>query len=40
MAAKVLGYLSVNGAYIQLFAGLSPEVTLEKSGSWGEPIRS
>lgn len=28
-------YPSVYGAYTELFAGLAPEVTLEKSGSWG-----
>lgn len=26
----------VRGAYTELFAGLSPDVTLEKSGEWGE----
>lgn len=35
IAAKLVGYPPVNGAYTQLFAGLSPEVTIEKSGSWG-----
>lgn len=28
---------SINGAYTELFAGLSPEVTLEKSGEWIGP---
>lgn len=27
---------TVHGAYTELFAALSPEVTLEKSGEWGE----
>jgi NAD(P)-dependent dehydrogenase (short-subunit alcohol dehydrogenase family) len=26
----------VNGAWTELFAGLSPKITLEKTGSWGE----
>lgn len=30
-------YPSVYGAYTELFAGLAPEVTLEKSGSWVVP---
>lgn len=29
-------YDPVNGAYTELFAGLSPEVTLEKSGEWSK----
>lgn len=28
-------YPVINGACTQLYAGLSPEITLEKSGSWG-----
>ena len=32
-------YPNVYGAYAELFAGLSPQVTLEKSGQWGEFIR-
>ncbi|KAI1270528.1 hypothetical protein F5Y18DRAFT_15165 [Xylariaceae sp. FL1019] len=28
---------SINGAYTELFAGLSPEVTMEKTGSWVVP---
>lgn len=27
---------SIYGAYTELFAGLSPKVTIEKSGSWGK----
>ncbi|PVH94042.1 putative estradiol 17 beta-dehydrogenase [Periconia macrospinosa] len=38
LAAKVLGYPPVKGACTQLFAGLSPEVTLEKSGRWVVPF--
>ena len=34
--AKLIGYPPINGAYTQLFAGLSPEATIEKSGSWGK----
>lgn len=37
---KTLGlvqYPTIFGAYTQLFAGLSPKVTIEKSGEWGEP---
>ena len=33
---KVALYPSVYGAYTELFAGLSPEVTVEKSGDWGK----
>jgi retinol dehydrogenase 12 len=33
---KVITYPVVNGAYTELFAGLSPEVTIEKSGDWGK----
>jgi retinol dehydrogenase-12 len=32
----LLGSPPVMGAYTELFAGLSPEITLDKSGSWGE----
>lgn len=27
---------TIYGAYTELFAGLSPEVTIEKTGSWSE----
>ena len=33
---KLVCYPPVMGAYTELWAGLSKEVTLEKSGSWGE----
>lgn len=38
IAAKMLGYPTVMGACTELFAGFSPEVTIEKSGTsdWGE----
>jgi retinol dehydrogenase-12 len=36
IAARVLGYPTVSGACTELFAAFSPEVTLEKSGSWGK----
>ncbi|KAI1098851.1 putative short-chain dehydrogenase [Jackrogersella minutella] len=35
---KVITYPSVNGAYTLLYAGLSPEITLEKTGSWVVPF--
>ncbi|ORY02748.1 putative estradiol 17 beta-dehydrogenase [Clohesyomyces aquaticus] len=38
IAAKVLGYPPPMGACTELFAGLSPEVTMEKSGSWVIPF--
>ncbi|KAI8631156.1 hypothetical protein F5Y19DRAFT_473555 [Xylariaceae sp. FL1651] len=31
-------YAPINGAYTELFAGLSPEVTMEKSGGWVVPF--
>jgi hypothetical protein len=36
IAARVLGYPTVMGACTELFAAFSPEVTIEKSGDWGE----
>lgn len=33
---SLLDYPCVNGAYTELFAGLSPVVTVEKNGEWGE----
>ncbi|KAI1414498.1 putative short-chain dehydrogenase [Hypoxylon sp. FL1857] len=35
---KVITYPSINGAYTLLYAGLSPEITLEKTGSWVIPF--
>jgi NAD(P)-dependent dehydrogenase (short-subunit alcohol dehydrogenase family) len=34
--ARMLGYPPVNGAYTELFAGLSPDITLDTTGNWGE----
>lgn len=31
-------YPSVFGAYTEIFAGLSPEVTLERSGEWSKSL--
>ncbi|TRX91241.1 hypothetical protein FHL15_007846 [Xylaria flabelliformis] len=31
-------YPQINGAYTELFAGLSPEVTMEKTGAWIVPF--
>ena len=36
IAARLLGYPPVKGAYTELFAGLSPEVTMERSGEFGK----
>lgn len=33
---RVMLYPSVYGAYTELFAGLSPDVTMEKSGDWSK----
>lgn len=32
---KILLFPPINGAYSELFCGLSPDVTMEKSGSYG-----
>lgn len=37
MVFSKLLYTPIHGAYTELFAGLSPEVTLEKSGAWIQP---
>ncbi|KAL6835567.1 short chain dehydrogenase reductase [Trichoderma sp. SZMC 28015] len=34
---NMMVYPPINGAYTELFAGLAPEVTLEKSGAWIQP---
>lgn len=34
--ARLVGYPTAMGACTELFAGLSPEVRMEKSGAWGE----
>ena len=36
IAAKLLGYPTYMGACTEIFAGLSPQITIEKSGSWSE----
>ncbi|KAH8821782.1 hypothetical protein F5884DRAFT_102404 [Xylogone sp. PMI_703] len=33
-----INYPAINGAYTELFAGLSPNVTIEKSGAWIIPF--
>ncbi|KAK7752862.1 short-chain alcohol dehydrogenase [Diatrype stigma] len=38
LAAKVVGYPPWKGACTQLFAGLSPEATLDTTGSWVVPF--
>ncbi|KAI5859446.1 putative short-chain dehydrogenase [Durotheca rogersii] len=35
---KLITYPSVNGAYTLLYAGLSPDITIEKTGSWVVPF--
>ncbi|MBE3049903.1 hypothetical protein IMZ48_46880 [Candidatus Bathyarchaeota archaeon] len=35
---RVVLYPSVYGAYTELYAGLSPDVTMEKSGSWSKSL--
>ncbi|KAI0023055.1 putative short-chain dehydrogenase [Xylariomycetidae sp. FL0641] len=37
-AGIVLAYPVINGAYTELYAGLSPDITLEKTGSWVVPF--
>lgn len=32
----IINYKPVFGAYTELFAGLSPKITIEQSGDWGE----
>lgn len=36
IGGKLFMYPPLMGAYTELFAGLSPEITLEKTGCWGE----
>lgn len=33
---KPMLYTPIHGAYTELFAGLSPEVTIEKNGAWSK----
>lgn len=37
LVIDMLVYPPINGAYTELFAGISSDVTLEKSGAWIEP---
>jgi hypothetical protein len=34
MFTKMISYEPIYGAYTELFAGLSPEITIEQSGAW------
>jgi retinol dehydrogenase-12 len=34
-----MSYAPIYGAYTELFAGLSPEVTMEKNGAWSRFTR-
>ncbi|KUI66580.1 hypothetical protein VM1G_02093 [Cytospora mali] len=36
--SKLMMYPPLNGAYTELFGGLSPEITLEKTGCWVVPF--
>ncbi|OCL04328.1 NAD(P)-binding protein [Glonium stellatum] len=38
LMVKVVAYPPINGAYTELFAGLSSQVTIEKSGDWVIPF--
>lgn len=38
LVTKLILYPSLQGAYTELFAGLSPKITLEKTGSWVIPF--
>lgn len=35
---RLIMYAPINGAYTELFAGLSPEVTLSQTGCWGKLV--
>ncbi|RFU24942.1 hypothetical protein B7463_g11391, partial [Scytalidium lignicola] len=37
LLVKLILYPPINGAYTELFAGLSPDVTVEKNGAWIGP---
>ncbi|KAI8960086.1 short-chain dehydrogenase [Daldinia sp. FL1419] len=37
IVTALLTYPSINGAYTLLYAGLSPDITIEKTGSWVVP---
>jgi NAD(P)-dependent dehydrogenase (short-subunit alcohol dehydrogenase family) len=36
LASKLILYPSINGAYTELFAGLSSKITIEETGAWGK----
>lgn len=36
LITKLILYPSINGAYTELFAGLSPKITIEETGAWGK----
>ncbi|KAI0967310.1 short-chain dehydrogenase [Xylaria arbuscula] len=38
VATTLITYPPVNGAYTQLYAGLSPDITIDKTGSWVIPF--
>lgn len=38
IATKLFMYPALNGAYTELFAGLSPDITVEKTGTWGKSV--
>ncbi|KAI5922626.1 putative short-chain dehydrogenase [Camillea tinctor] len=38
LVCKLITYPSIKGAYTELFAGLSPDITIEKTGSWVVPF--
>ncbi|KAI0376624.1 putative short-chain dehydrogenase [Hypomontagnella monticulosa] len=38
LITKIITYPSINGAYTCLYAGLSPDITIERSGSWVIPF--
>jgi hypothetical protein len=33
---KLIVHPAINGAYTELFAGFSPQISLENSGAWGK----
>ncbi|KAI8953890.1 short-chain dehydrogenase [Xylaria longipes] len=38
IAIKLMGHPPINGAYTELYAGLSPDITMEETGSWVIPF--
>jgi retinol dehydrogenase-12 len=37
---NMLLHTPIHGAYTELFAGLSPDVTMEKNGAWSEHMKT